>query len=147
MSSGSLTVVGTGIEVGSHLTQAAREEIEAADIVLCLVAEPVTNAWLESLNPNVRSLHGFYRLGEEPYRDRLRTTCDFWPTLRSTMQCAGAELAHRRGDFAGAMRIAERVTGGAGRAAVVWMVGFDGNDHYSKPSPFCGRPPRTVRRS
>ena len=65
MSSGSLTVVGTGIEVGSHLTQAAREEIEAADIVLCLVAEPVTNAWLESLNPNVRSLHGFYRLGED----------------------------------------------------------------------------------
>ena len=29
VSSGSLTVVGTGIEVGSHLTQAAREEIEA----------------------------------------------------------------------------------------------------------------------
>jgi precorrin-6B methylase 1 len=65
LTDGSLTVVGTGIEVGSHLTQAAREEIERADVVLCLAAEPVGNAWLHELNPNVRSLHGHYRLGRD----------------------------------------------------------------------------------
>jgi precorrin-2 methylase len=61
---GSLAVVGIGIEVASHLTQAAREEIESADVVLCLVAEPVAAAWLAGLNGNVRSLHGHYRLGD-----------------------------------------------------------------------------------
>ena len=63
--SGSLTVVGTGIELGAHLTAAAREEIEQADVVLCLVAEPVANAFIHQLNPSARSLHEHYRLGEE----------------------------------------------------------------------------------
>ena len=38
---GSLTVVGTGIDVASHLTPAARGAIEGADEVLYLLADPV----------------------------------------------------------------------------------------------------------
>jgi uncharacterized protein YabN with tetrapyrrole methylase and pyrophosphatase domain len=67
MSAGSLSVVGTGIELGSHLTAEARSVIERADLVLCVVGEPAALAWLEGLNPRTRSLHGLYEVG------RLRT--------------------------------------------------------------------------
>ena len=53
---GSLTVVGTGIDGGAHLTAEARAVIEAADEVLYVVAEPLTERLLERLNPRARSL-------------------------------------------------------------------------------------------
>jgi uncharacterized protein YabN with tetrapyrrole methylase and pyrophosphatase domain len=64
VSSGSLTVVGTGIRLGSHLTREARLLLESADIVLSVVAEPGMQAVLEQLNPETRSLHDLYELGE-----------------------------------------------------------------------------------
>jgi uncharacterized protein YabN with tetrapyrrole methylase and pyrophosphatase domain len=64
MALGSLTVVGTGIQLGTHLTPEARIAIERADIVLSLVSEPAMQAALEGINPNTRSLHGHYSLGE-----------------------------------------------------------------------------------
>jgi uncharacterized protein YabN with tetrapyrrole methylase and pyrophosphatase domain len=62
--SGSLTVVGTGIQLGSHMTREARLRLEAADVVLSVVAEPGMQAVLEQLNPKTRSLHDLYELGE-----------------------------------------------------------------------------------
>jgi uncharacterized protein YabN with tetrapyrrole methylase and pyrophosphatase domain len=62
--SGSLTLVGTGIQLGTHLTPEARTAIERADIVLSLVTEPVMQDFLEQLNPNTRSLHTLYEVGE-----------------------------------------------------------------------------------
>ena len=64
MASGSLTVVGTGIQLGTQLTPEARTAIENADIVLSLVTEPVMQAALERLNPKTRSLHEHYVVGE-----------------------------------------------------------------------------------
>ncbi len=64
MSGGSLTVVGTGIQFGSQLTAEARVALERADIVLFLAAEPRMKTFVESLNPNAHSLHGFYEIGE-----------------------------------------------------------------------------------
>jgi len=64
VSSGSLTVVGTGIRLGSHLTREARLLLESADVVLSVVAEPGMQAVLEELNPETRSLHDLYELGE-----------------------------------------------------------------------------------
>lgn len=64
MSTGSLTVVGTGIRLGAHLTREARLLLGAADVVLSLVAEPVMQSVLEDLNPETHSLRGFYELGE-----------------------------------------------------------------------------------
>lgn len=64
MSSGSLTVVGTGIQLGTHLTREAALRLETADVVLSLVAEPGMQAALEDLNPRTRSLHDLYELGE-----------------------------------------------------------------------------------
>ena len=59
---GSLTVVGTGIQLASQLTFEARVALQRAQIVLCLVAEPATRAWLERLNPNTESLNALYEL-------------------------------------------------------------------------------------
>jgi len=64
VASGSLTVVGTGIQLGTQMTPEARMAIENADVVLSLVAEPVMQAVVERLNPKTRSLHEHYVLGE-----------------------------------------------------------------------------------
>ena len=62
---GSLTVVGTGIQLGTQLTPHSRAVIERADAFLYLVGEPVTASWLEDLNPKARSLAGFYEAGKD----------------------------------------------------------------------------------
>ena len=64
MASGSLTIVGTGIQLGTHLTREARLLLETADVVLSLVAEPAMQSVLERLNPETRSLHDHYELGK-----------------------------------------------------------------------------------
>jgi uncharacterized protein YabN with tetrapyrrole methylase and pyrophosphatase domain len=64
VSSGSLTVVGTGIQLGTHLTREARVLLESADVVLSVVAEPGMQAVLEDLNPKTQSLHHLYEVGE-----------------------------------------------------------------------------------
>jgi uncharacterized protein YabN with tetrapyrrole methylase and pyrophosphatase domain len=64
----SLTVVGTGI--GSlRLTLEAQAAIEAADELLYLAADPVTEAWLLKLHPNARNLGEHYR--DVPRRDEV----------------------------------------------------------------------------
>lgn len=70
MSRGSLTIVGTGIQLGSQLTLEARMAIVNADVVLSMVAEPAARAWLRGLNPAMHSLHTLYQAGrnrEEVY--------------------------------------------------------------------------------
>jgi uncharacterized protein YabN with tetrapyrrole methylase and pyrophosphatase domain len=66
---GSLTVVGTGIQLASQVTPQARAAIERADEVLYVFADPLTAVWIERLNPNARSLDRHY----EPGRDRAET--------------------------------------------------------------------------
>ena len=66
---GSLTIVGTGIQLGVHLTPEARAAIEQADDVLFAVADRLSAAWLSELNPKARSLASFYA----PGRKRLDT--------------------------------------------------------------------------
>ncbi|MFB2970726.1 SAM-dependent methyltransferase [Aerosakkonema sp. BLCC-F183] len=51
MQTGSLTVVGTGIQLVGHLTLAAQAHIVQAEKLLFAVADPVTAKWLRSLNP------------------------------------------------------------------------------------------------
>jgi uncharacterized protein YabN with tetrapyrrole methylase and pyrophosphatase domain len=62
---GRLTIVGTGITLGVHVTREARAAIERADEVLYLVAEPAVGKWIERLNPNARSLEPLYGLGDD----------------------------------------------------------------------------------
>lgn len=62
---GSLTVVGTGIDVTTQLTPGARAAIEAADVVLYLLADAVSALRVEALNARSRSLDCFYAPGKE----------------------------------------------------------------------------------
>jgi uncharacterized protein YabN with tetrapyrrole methylase and pyrophosphatase domain len=63
---GSLTIVGTGIQLG-QISLDARACLERADKVLFLVADPVTSGWLGKLNATAESLQVFYH----PDKDRL----------------------------------------------------------------------------
>jgi uncharacterized protein YabN with tetrapyrrole methylase and pyrophosphatase domain len=74
---GSLTVVGTGIEIGGQLTPQARAAFAGADEALYLVADPVAVRLLERVNPQARSLHGLYREG----KDRLVTYGEMVETM------------------------------------------------------------------
>ena len=64
MPTGSLTVVGTGIEIGGHLTPQARVAFEHADEALYLVADAVAAAFLQETNPQARSLSTLYEKGK-----------------------------------------------------------------------------------
>lgn len=64
-SAGSLTVVGTGIQLAVHATPQIRSALEAADEVLYLVTDPLTTMWIERLNPEARSLAHLYEPGKK----------------------------------------------------------------------------------
>jgi uncharacterized protein YabN with tetrapyrrole methylase and pyrophosphatase domain len=63
MPGGSLTVVGTGIKMGLHLTAETRAAIDAADEFLYLAAEPLTDRWLQGLHPRASGLRSEYEPG------------------------------------------------------------------------------------
>jgi uncharacterized protein YabN with tetrapyrrole methylase and pyrophosphatase domain len=60
---GSLTVVGTGITIGLHLTPESSAAIDAADELLHLAADRLAETWLDGLHPRARSLRGLYAPG------------------------------------------------------------------------------------
>jgi len=64
--SGSLTVVGTGIQTG-QLTFAARNAIQEADKLLYFVTEPIARGYLQAMNPNAESLAPLYEDGKERF--------------------------------------------------------------------------------
>ncbi len=59
-----LTVVGTGMRAGMHMTAETRMVIEQASKVLYLVADPVSEACIRKLNPNAESLWHMYQTGK-----------------------------------------------------------------------------------
>jgi uncharacterized protein YabN with tetrapyrrole methylase and pyrophosphatase domain len=67
MGRGRLTIVGTGYMVAGQVTQQALTCIERAEKLFHLTADPVTEAWLQGLNPSSESLHDAYGVG----RDRM----------------------------------------------------------------------------
>jgi len=86
---GSLTVVGTGIEAGGHLTPRAKSAWEDADEALYLVADPITTRLLHELNPRARSLHGLYAAGRprvEAYEAMIDEILE--PARRGKRVCA-----------------------------------------------------------
>jgi hypothetical protein len=62
-----LTVVGTGIRL-SQLSVESQSQIESAEKLFFLVADPVTHAWIMDLRPEAESLAGCYS------PDKLRRT-------------------------------------------------------------------------
>ena len=64
MTRGSLTVVGTGIRMGVHLTPEARAAIDASDEFFHLGADALADQWLFGLHPRSASLRSEYNVGE-----------------------------------------------------------------------------------
>ncbi len=61
---GSLTIVGTGITLVGHVTLDARACIEEGEKILCLVGDPVVEAWIRELNPTAETLADCYARGK-----------------------------------------------------------------------------------
>lgn len=74
MPTGSLTVVGTGIQFVGHTTLAAKAWIEQADKVLFAVADPATAEWLGTLNPTAEPLpvNANYQRRREMYQEMVK---------------------------------------------------------------------------
>ncbi len=73
---GSLTIVGTGIQAIGHLTFEAKANIQHADAVFYLVAEPIAERYLLDINPAAKSLFHLYARGKErmtSYREMVST--------------------------------------------------------------------------
>lgn len=66
---GSLSVVGMGMTLGSHLTPLSRSHIEQADVVFAALSDNLVEEWLRRMNADVRSLQGHYAEG----KSRMRT--------------------------------------------------------------------------
>lgn len=64
MQAGSLVCVGTGMTLGAHISPLSRSYIEQADVVFVLVADGITEKWIEQMNADVRSLQPFYQEGK-----------------------------------------------------------------------------------
>lgn len=60
---GQLNVVGTGIRLAGQLTTEIRHVIQAADLVLAVMADALALDYLRDLNPRVESLQGHYMRG------------------------------------------------------------------------------------
>jgi precorrin-6B methylase 1 len=71
---GTLTCVGLGMTLGSHLTPIARSQIASADVVFAGVSDGVVEQWVRQLHPGVRSLQPFYaeaKPRQATYRDMV----------------------------------------------------------------------------
>jgi uroporphyrin-III C-methyltransferase len=84
---GSLTVVGTGIDVTTQLTPGARAAIEGSDEVLYLVADSVSALRIVNLNPRAHSLDEFYG----PDKNRQQTYAEIVETIVASA-VAGADV-------------------------------------------------------
>jgi hypothetical protein len=88
MPSGRLFVVGTGITAG-QMTIESQNACASADLLLCLVADPLTTHYLQSLNPNIESLQSSYHDGEprfDAYTDMVRRILE--PVRQGLTVCA-----------------------------------------------------------
>jgi len=64
LKSGSLTIVGTGIQFAGQMTIEARAHIKQAEKVVFLVSDPITADWIKDINPSAESLYPCYQQGE-----------------------------------------------------------------------------------
>lgn len=84
---GSLSCVGLGMTLGSHLTPLARSHIEQADVVFAALSDGIVALWLGRMHPDVRSLQPYYEEG----KSRMQTYRQ-WVDLMMTEVRAGKKV-------------------------------------------------------
>ncbi|ABE54237.1 Uroporphyrin-III C/tetrapyrrole (Corrin/Porphyrin) methyltransferase [Shewanella denitrificans OS217] len=91
---GSLVCVGVGMTMGSHLTPLSRNYIETADVVFSLMSDGIVEQWVETMNPDVRSLQPFYQEGTSrliSYQNMINAVLD---EVRQGKNVVGAFYGH-----------------------------------------------------
>ncbi len=91
---GSLSCVGLGMTLGSHLTPLARSHIEQADVVFAALSDGIVEIWLERMHPDVRSLQPYYGRG----KSRM-TTYREWVEVMMAEVRAGKRVCGFKGTF------------------------------------------------
>lgn len=90
---GSLTVVGTGLQIG-QTTIEARGAIEAADKVFYLVADPLTGRWIERLNASAESLYDAYAVGTPRVESYAQMVARILAPVRAGMRVCAVFYGH-----------------------------------------------------
>ncbi|MEE2023778.1 SAM-dependent methyltransferase [Alkalimonas mucilaginosa] len=94
MQQGSLVCVGTGMTLGSHISPLSRNYIEQADVVFVLVADGITEQWIESMNSDVRSLQPFYLEGKSRLLSYKEMVAVILAEVRAGKKVVGAFYGH-----------------------------------------------------
>jgi hypothetical protein len=112
---GSLVVAGAGIRTPAQVTMETVSRIRTADIVFSLVADPLAEYWIRSLNGAAKSLAGLYTVGKPRWQiyDEIVSRI-VAPVLTGSIVCAVA-YGHP-GVFAEPLHRALRVVRAAGHA-------------------------------
>ncbi len=115
-SPGSLTCVGIGMTLGSHISPLARSHIEQADVVFTGLSDGIIELWIAGMNKDVRSLQKYYNEGTSR-RHTYRKMVDAMLTeVRVGKKVCGAFYGHP-GVFAWAPHKAIEVARSEGFAA------------------------------
>ena len=91
---GSLSCVGLGMTLGSHLTPLARSHIAQADVVFAALSNYIVEEWLKRMHPDVRSLLPYYAEGKprmKTYREWVALMMD---ELRAGKRVCGVFYGH-----------------------------------------------------
>lgn len=94
MQPGRLVCVGTGMTLGAHMSPLSRRYIEQADVVFVLVADGITEQWIEGMNKEVRSLQPFYCEGISRMISYRQMVAAMLAEVRAGKQVVGAFYGH-----------------------------------------------------
>lgn len=90
---GSLSVVGTGLQIG-QTTIEARGLIEDADKVFYLVADPLTARWIQRLNASAESLYDAYAVGKPRVDSYAEMVARILAPVRTGMRVCAVFYGH-----------------------------------------------------
>jgi precorrin-3B methylase len=91
---GTLVVVGTGIQLINHLTHEALFSIRSAEKVLHVLADGLTQRYIESLNPSAESLNYLYEEGKPRQETYLEMIEVIMGHLRSGLRVCAVFYGH-----------------------------------------------------
>ena len=91
---GSLVCVGTGMTLGSHISPLSRSYIEQADVVFLLVADGITEQWVQQMNNDVRSLQPYYQTGVSRMLSYQQMVAAMLAEVRQHKKVVGAFYGH-----------------------------------------------------
>ena len=91
---GSLSCVGLGMTLGSHLTPLARSHIEQADVVFAALSDAIAEEWLKRMHPDVRSLQPNYAEGKPRIKTYREWVALMMAELRAGKRVCGVFYGH-----------------------------------------------------